>query len=183
MYPMDPVSVVDFSGQQAVHRPPQRIPRRRRPPNPLPSVQACSGGVKDCFTRGFWETARDILPIAIPGCLPGCATGLYKLGEDVRGTVDSAHFGSEAERNAIRHCLWNCEAVKQLGCKCAQQTDWREVIWDPLKDIGKRFGIGKGAGGDSDLDLHNNRVGRCLGSNASDCANACNNAWEVGLLI
>jgi RHS repeat-associated protein len=112
---------------------------------------------------------------AIAGPVP-CLTCLQRSGETVeKWSIRQAqaykagrnNFNAN-DRNALRHCVWACDATRSCGCECAHKVD--------LKEIADRFRYGSTSRSDSKCDLINNRVGRIIAQinpNKKSCPTLC----------
>jgi len=75
-------------------------------------------------------------------------------------------------RDAFRHCVWSCFMAQRIGQVRAEQFGTGHENQDPGYPLPL----------DRQMDLHNNVVGRRLGSPGADCGAACIEAVRSGRL-
>jgi len=98
-----------------------------------------------------------------------------------RNRGERAGLGYPGQRNgpgdAVRHCTWNCEMTRTIGKRNAEA--WANA--HECKEDGKiDYGYDE-----TKMDLHNNEVGRALGSDWKDnreCSERCGDALAQGKL-
>ena len=78
--------------------------------------------------------------------------------------------------DALRHCIWNCEMTRTIGAEKA-------------KVFGDSHEINPPSARETQMDLHNNKVGRELGASEQcedkekNCADLCKEALDNGKLV
>jgi hypothetical protein len=83
------------------------------------------------------------------------------------------NLANPGERNALRHCIWSCLMTKFLGEEKAK-------TWGDAHECTSQFGNST----DSQIDLHNNEIGREIGTSdvgplGEKCFQLCNDNQEL----
>ena len=116
-------------------------------------------------------------------CGPG-AFGARDAKGDAEVTSTSVGLGGDVDdtpQNAFKHCYWSCRMTQMVGGATAK------CIGDIHEECGTDFGSPS-----SNMDLHNNNIGRLLGASAKsvfpgpdqlNCRAACLDALCGGALV
>lgn len=149
------------------------------PPTPLQNFLAQHGDCQDTLWSAYlcWP-----LPPVCLSCVYGAAQEPDKWAQNLEFGYDSpvSYILSIAEINALRHCVWSCEAVRQCGCTCARSANLKEI--HDRHDPRRRHSPATRA--DSECALINNQVGRIASDilPSDTCKSACAQMLNRGLL-
>ena len=111
--------------------------------------------------------------LALQLALPLGAIDINDLiwAKEIADAYEAANGGPQDDNdvNARKHCIWSCELTKRLGPKKAEK-------WTNAHESNDKCEIRKGSDS-TDMDLHNNWIGRKLATDSEtkdqDCATAC----------
>jgi RHS repeat-associated protein len=76
----------------------------------------------------------------------------------------------DGQADAFRHCYWSCRMAQEIG------IDQAKKVGDNHEDCGNNNPAATA------MDLHNNGIGRILGTSGNDCEKSCKDALKQGTL-
>ena len=133
---------------------------------PVFSESACSPGQSG--GASFQEKVNQAAAVGPYDAFQAKSLSDTALDKAQKSGLPGPHNGPQ---DAIRHCDWSCEMAQTIGPEQAQKVgDIHEAC-------------GNNPPGEKAMDLHNNAVGRELGSKAGvNCEISCKDALEQGKL-
>jgi hypothetical protein len=147
------------------------------PPTPKPSPKpkpapACNVPTNPDFSgRGFNPTTdgQTFVTVSNPRDVPS----VLSCKSTAEGAADgSAFLGAHlGPQDSLRHCVWNCCMAQKIGSGQAEKFATAHENSNP-----------SGIPFDNQMDLHDNVVGRSLGTPGANCESECTAAVTSGKL-